>query len=368
MAVSNKLGHAVIVVVGLFAAALVTTDLRSHVVELVRHLRSGNWEVMTDRSTVEKMVRAKYADSALWAITFPAASGQAYPLDDMNRKESVQQLGQQSQADEPNLRPNAAPLQKTYGGFLAQALLELAIRPDSGGNDPLSQLAGELTRNAAGPRKPLDPAVYGQAQAFLAKLPKTDLLKKALDDYNDFGPSRGLDFLAYEVATTPSYDNPGAWDAKALTLEQMGKCKAKVSSSADPKQQVDANVALLPRLLEIDLDRLWLSDALLDSLLAARNPLTSKYFQQSGDLRVIPKRLWVLLPQDAWIEPLKESDRTQIVGWGKDNTCCRVVCNDATFDLAPTSFRENKDATYTVRRSDQSPLLYAIVGRRRAGR
>jgi hypothetical protein len=367
MAASNRLGHTAILVVGVLVAILVTTNLRSHVAELVRHLRSGNWEVMTDRSAVEQMVRAKYADSAAWTITFPAASGHAFPLDDKNRKDSVQQLGQQSQADGPNLRFNAASLQSTYGGFLATALFELAIRPESGVNDPLAQLADEMTRNMAGPRKPLDPALYAQAQAFLAKLPKTNLLKKALDNYNDFGPSRGLDFLAYEVATSPSYDNPGAWDIKALTLEQIGKCKAKVSSTANANQ-VDADIALLPRLLEIELDRLWLSDAFLDSLLAARNPLTSKYFQPNGDLRVIPKRLWILLPQDARIEPVKESDRTQIASWGNDNTCCRVVCKDATIDLAPTSFRENKDATYTVRRSDQSPLLFAIVSRRRAGR
>ncbi len=367
MAAANTFGHVVILVAGVLGAVLVTTDLRIHVAELVRHLRSGNWEVMTDRSSVERMVRAKYADSAAWAITFPAASGQAYPMDNENRKESVQQLGQQSLADEPNLRFNAASLQTTYGGFLATALLELGIRPERERNNPLARLADELMRIPATPRKPLDPALYAQAQASLAKLPKTDLLKKALDNYNDFGPSRGLDFLAYEVATSPSYDNPGAWDAKALTLEQIGKCKAKVSSSADPKQ-VDAEVALLPRLLEIELDRLWLSDAFLDSMFAARNPLTSKYFQPNGDLRVIPKRLWILLPQDARIEPVKESDRIQIISWGKEHTCCRVVCNDATIDLVPTSFRENKDATYTMRRSDQSALLFAIVSRRRAGR
>ena len=311
-------------------------------------------------------MRAKYSDSAAWAINFVAASGQSFPLNDSGRRETVRLLGQQALAESPNLRFNSTPLQVAYGGFLAQALLELAIRPDAQDSAPLRRLASELTRTSTGPRKAIEPAVYSQARDYLAKLPKTDLLKKALDDYSDFGASRGLEFAAFEVATSPSDDNPGAWDSNAQTQPQAGKCKAKVKSLSDEKEQADANVALLPRILEVDLQRAWLSDAVIDSVFEEKGSLTSQYFQVNGDLRVIPKRFWVLLPEDAWIEPANDSDRSQIVGWGRDSTCCRVVCNDLTFVLNPTSFRENKDSTYTARRSDLSPLLYAVVSRRRA--
>lgn len=219
-----------------------------------------------------------------------------------------------------------------------------------------------------GPRTPLDPALYAKAQDHLARLPKTSLLKQALNAYDEFGRGRSLDFPAFEVATMPSDDAPGSWDIQAQVLPQLGKCKAKVSSRADPQQHVDANVALLPRLLEVSLDRRWLSGALLDSVLEQKGPLTSRYFKRDGELRVIPERFWVLLPEDAWVEPARDSDRAQITRWGKESTCCRVVCNDATFELAPTSFRENKDSTFSLRRSDQSPLLFAVVSRRRAGR
>jgi hypothetical protein len=366
MALSRTIGHLIILIVGVLASIAVTTDLRLHVVELVRHLRSGNWEVMTDRGTIEQIVRAKYSDSAAWAITFAAASGQSFPLTDARRRETVMLLGQQALAESPNLRFNSTPLPVSYGGFLGKALLELAIRPDAGNSDALRRLASEFARTSTGPRKTIDPAVYSQAQDYLAKLPKMDLLKKALSDYSEFGPSRGLAFAAFEVATSPSYDNPGAWDSHAQTLAQVGKCKAKVKSLSDEKELADANVALLPRILEVDLERPWFSDALVDSALEKRGPLTSEYFQLNGDLRVIPKRFWVLLPEDAWIEPVSDSDRSRIIGWGHDNTCCRVVCDGFTFVLSPTSFRQSKDSTYTARRSDLSPLLYAIVSRRRA--
>lgn len=367
MAASSKVGHLAVLVVGILASIFVSTELRTHAVDLIRHLRSGNWEVMTDRSTVEQIVRTKYADSSTWAINFAAATGQSFPLNNAGRRETVRLLGQQAMADSPNLRFNSAPLQVTYGGFLAQTLLELALPSKGEGVDPLRQMADELIRPVNGPQIPIDPTLYAKAQETLSKLPKTSLLKKALSDYDEFGRGRSLDFPAFEVASVPSDDAPGAWDAGAQTLPQLGKCKAKVSSLADPKQQVDANVALLPRLLEVSLDRRWLSGALLDEVLEKKGPLTSKYFKLEGDLRLVPERFWVLLPEDAWIEPGKDSDRAQVASWGKDNTCCRVVCSDGTFDLAPTSFRENKDATYTVRRSDQTPLLYAIVSRRRAG-
>lgn len=366
MAASSKVGHLAILAAGVLASILVSTDLRTHVVQLIRHLRSGNWEVMTDRSTVEHFVRTKYADSSAWAINFAAASGQSFPLNAAGRRETVRMLGQQAMADSPNLRFNSAPLQTAYGGFLAQTLLELALPSKGQAADTLRQMADELIRSAGGPQTPIAPTLYAKAQETLATLPKTNLLKKALSDYDEFGRGRSLDFPAFEVATVPSDDAPGAWDAGAQTLPQLGKCKAKVFSLADPKQQVDANVALLPRLLEVTIDRRWLSGALLDEVLEKKGQLTSKYFRLDGDLRLVPERFWVLLPEDAWIEPGKDTDRAQIVSWGRDNTCCRVVCNDSTFDLAPTSFRENKDATYTVRRSDQSPLLYVIVSRRRA--
>lgn len=366
MAASSKIAHLGILAVGVLASILVSTDLRTHALELIRHLRSGNWEVMTDHSTVERIVRTKYADNSTWAINFAAATGLSFPLNTEGRRETVRILGQQAMADSPNLRFNSAPLQTTYGGFLAQTLLELALPSKGQDADLLRRMADELDLPAGGPRTPINPTLYAKAQETLATLPKTNLLKKALSDYDEFGRGRSLDFPAFEVATVPSDDAPGAWDAGAQTLPQVGKCKAKVSSLANPKQEVDANVALLPRLLEVTIDRRWFSGALLDEVLRKKGPLTSKYFKMDGDLRLVPERLWVLLPEDAWIEPGTDTDRAQIVVWGRDNTCCRVVCNDGTFDLAPTSFRENKDGTYTVRRSDQSPLLYAIVSRRRA--
>lgn len=362
----NKLGHFVVLVVGVFACVLVSRDLRTHAVELVSHLRSGNWEVMTDRSTVEKIVRNKYADSSTWAVSFLATTGQSFALHAAERRETIRSLGRQSIADSPNLRFNSAPLQHDYGAFLAQALLELALPAKREDANLLRRYAEDLINTSGSVRTLSDPELYSRAQDVLANLPKTSLLKKALSDYDEFGRGRSLDFPAYEVGTLPSDDAPGAWDVSAQTLPQLGKCKAKVSSFANSGQEIDANVALLPRLLEVGFDRRWISNALLDEVFERRGPFTARYFHASGHLRLIPERLWILLPEDASIAPDTDDDRKQIVSWGRDNTCCRIVCNGEIFDFSPTSFREHKDETYTLRRSDRSPLLYAIVSRRRA--
>ena len=156
MAASSKIGHIAIFAAGVLASILVSTDLRTHAVELIRHLRSGNWEVMTDRSTVEQIVRTKYAGSGTWAINFAAATGQSFPLNSAGRRDTVRLLGQQAMADSPNLRFNSAPLQTTYGGFLAQTLLELALPSKGQDADPLLQMADELVRPAGGPQTPID--------------------------------------------------------------------------------------------------------------------------------------------------------------------------------------------------------------------
>ncbi|PKA29564.1 hypothetical protein CWR41_06415 [Cedecea lapagei] len=366
MAILSKTGHFSILIAGVIISFLVTTDLRKHTAELVRHLRSGNWEVMTDRNTVEKIVRAKYTDSAAWAINFVAASGQSFPIDDASRRATVRLLGQQTLAESPNLRFNSYSLSAVYGDFLSQALLELAVHtapPEAG---PLKLLASELAKHYIGPAPAINLSLYSRAQATLAKLPNTNSLKKALKDYNDFGRGQSADFPAFEIGSVPSDDAPGAWNTAAQTLAQSGKCRAKVSSRSDPTHEIDANVAFLPRLLEVSFDRPWISNVLLDEALAGRGPLISKYFAADGPLRLIPERFWVLMPEDAWLEPANEPDRAKLREWGKDNTCCRVTCPGTIADLSSTSFRENKDSTFTVRRSDQAPLLYSIVSRRRA--
>lgn len=368
MKASKRLWHIAVLLIGIVTSVSISKDFQSHTLELLRHLQSGSWEIITDQSAIERLVRTKYAGSEKWAIHFTAASGQSFVLGESVRRETIRNIGHQTLEESEFLRFNSTYLYTSYGGFLAQSLLELTIPKSSNSTDPILLVVKELTKNSVGdPLPQIDPAHYSRAQDALAKLPNSSLLRKALSDFDEFGRGRSIEFPPYEVATVPSDDAPGEWDQQATTLPQSGKCKAKISSIADPNSQTEVYVALLPRLLEVNLDRRWLSDALLDEALGRKGPLTSKYFAFDGELRLVPSRLWVLLPADVWIEPETEKDRAHIVNWGNDNNCCRIVCNESAILLSPTTFRENKDKTFTLRRADKSPLLYAIVSRRRLG-
>lgn len=362
------LAHAAIFAAGLLVSFLAARPLWQHTAVLVDHLGSGSWEVMTDRAAVEQIVRAKYGDTPAWAISFASASGASFPLDTAFRRDTLTQLGQQTLAESATLRFNATSLQTAYGGLLAQTLLERASPAAPQDASLLRRLADSLRDPGTQARPAPDPTLYERAQAILSSLPRTDVLTQALKQYEEFSQSRSPDFPAFDVAAIPSDDAPGAWDAGAQTLPQLGKCKAAVAALNDVTNGIEANVAILPRLLEVAIERPWLSDALLDRAQAGAPAVYRTYFGEGGELRLIPARLWILMPEDARIEPADEAGGARIRAWARDGSCCRVTCSGDIIDLGSGSLRTNKDGSYTMRRVDRTPLLYAIVSRRRATR
>ncbi|MFV3368550.1 hypothetical protein ACNFH5_10270 [Pseudomonas sp. NY15435] len=361
------LGHVLIVFFGALAGAFLSKDFRAHVLELVHHLQSGNWEVVTDNAAIESIVRKKYEDSSKWVVSFAATSGEAFSLDTTSsRRDTIRSLGRQTLAESVNLRFNSTSLQAAYGDFLSSSLLELSGDSFDSNGDPLRRLADELQRRYAGRPTPIDFSLYEKAQQRLAALPNTETLKKAIKDYGEQGVGISFDFPAFEVASMPSDDAPGAWNKGALVLPQSGKCRAKVMPSSDPNESIEANLAFLPRILEVSLERAWISSDLLDKKSIENGQLTSGYFESDGSLRVIPERIWVLMPENAWIQADSELDGKKLRSWGEGNVCCKVTCAGLVANLSPTSFHANPDATFSMRRADQIPLLYAIISRRRA--
>lgn len=352
-------------VVGVCLGILVSGPFLRHALGLGRHLSSGDWEVVSNKPYLDEYLRGKYkGQSAEWNVSFLAGSGRAYSLLPRHRHDTLREIGHATLRDTTSLLFTTTPLPVAYGALLQDALrkIEEVLDPTSG--SALRALERSIRRSVDHRTGKLDLDATRKAQEVLSRQSKTSVLRQALQSYSDFADARGLDFPSFEVGSDPPFDSPRAWDASSVVLPQQSRCRGVVSTLGDATDTVEASVVSYPRLVEVSLDRRWLSDALLDELASSRGS-SFVQFQQDGPLRLIPKDLWVLLPEAITITPLESRHAPLVDAWIVEGTCCRISCSDTSVRLSPDSVRRQQDGAYFGIRSDVEPVLYAIASRRR---
>jgi hypothetical protein len=361
----KKLLPRVITLTGILLVLLVSSGFRAHLTALARHLASGDWEVVSNKPYIDEYVRSKYSGgSSAWEVAFAAGSGRSFSLRPEHRQNSIAEIGQSTLADEPVLRIGATPLPVAYGALLQDALGEIADGLDRPSGNAVRRLIASITFGVEQKSGYIEPWAYERANTVLAKRPQTDLLRQALSAYEEFAGSRGLEFPSFAVGTDPPFDSPNAWDNAAVLLPQQGRCRGRITSLGNDSGIVEADVVSQPRLVEIRLDRRWMSDALMDSL-SNRPGRAAREFSQQGELRLVPSRFWVLMPEVVTFSLADPAGAAVVQRWASDGTCCKVVCLDSDVRLSPLTVRRQRSEAFVGIRADVDPMLYAVVSRRR---
>jgi hypothetical protein len=285
-------------------------------------------------------------------------------MTDIAREETLQTLGNWSLKDSPGLSNNLAPLWVTYRAFLTSALLEVAQNASRKDSTAVKRLVANI-RHEGTPESTTTEHQYEAAQRILAKLPRTDTLRNALESYRLY-ERESLGQPAFSVATEPEYDVENAWDSAAVLLEQESKCRAKVTPTGGTDNAISATMTVYPRVVEVQLKRPWLSDELLDNYERRTSSTTSAFFGGSDRrLGVIPSRLWVLMAEEVQFDVASTDDRHAMERWAKESRCCTATCDELSMSLNPLNAFRIKDGTYRLRRAAAVPLLFAIVSRKR---
>jgi hypothetical protein len=343
-------------------------DIRIHAGALLQHLQSGSWEVVSSRPYLEQYIRRNYeADPSAWDLTFAAGSGYSYPLDDVQRESTLKDLGQAAFADIGTMREHSTPLPSSYGHLLAQRVSEIAENVDERRDaEQLRHAANKVESNVLeGTRSPSAEGYRG-AQKILSRLPKGDLLAKALKAYSDYELSRGIDFPAFQTALDPSFAV-----TTSVVLPQAGRCRGAVRSTGQSTDQATADISVLPRLGRFHIQRPWVSDALLNETSQSTRAGTpiGLHFSLNGDLRIIPDTLWILMPDQIEFNGVDQKDVAEITQWIANSTCCRIFCESSAFDVGPPGgVQQLVKGTFRAVRTDLPPQLYAVASHRRTAR
>lgn len=349
---------------GIFGVVLASGPLVLHALELLWHLKSGSWEVVSDKPYIEQYVRSKYEGAAKWDVAFVAGSGRSFSLQTEHRRDSIAEIGLGTISDSGGLRFGTTPLQVAYGELLQSVLRTVGAGLDRRGRQTIGGLVDSIAQSIGINPGYVDPEVYRRANQLLSKRPQTDLLRKALSDYGEYARSRGREFPAFQVGTVPSFDAASAWDAAAVVLPQQGRCLGQATSLGAETDAVEADVAVFPRLVEVNLDRRWMSDALLDSV-DAYGGESALQFAPGGNLRLVPARLWVLLPERVTFV-VQDAEKEDVVSrWVGDGLCCRIRCESISLTIGSQNLRRDSKGALSGTRSDLPPLLYALISRRR---
>lgn len=356
--------HLSLAIVGILSVYFLSADLRSHARELKAHFLSGNWEVTTNRQSVESEIRKKYPGSD-WSIQFVGGSGQAFSLDPKFRESTIQTIGQKTLNDNSSLSFYSSPLSGSYGDFLADSVLELSRTASPHKQGPLEKLAIMLEDNTPWTRQKRYAENYKRAREILSQLPNGNSLRHALDDYLTFEKGMGPVFPSFPVATQPAYDRDGDWNQQSQALEQEAKCRGTISPLYGTPENILASISISPRVVEVELIRPWLSDTLLDSRSRTGTDLSNRYFNNAGSLRLIPSQMWVLMDDKLMFDLDDASNHDRVAKLSSANNCCKVACDTVSFSLKPDSIRSPKIKSFSGLVDNGTPLLFAIVSRRR---
>jgi hypothetical protein len=329
-------------------------------------VNSGNWDAKTDRPLIEKYVRTHYADLAdRWKLYFVGGGGNSFPLTKSDGLRTITEIGHRSISDSSALNFYGNPLYAAYGHLLSQLLYALEPpREDARAQDALRELALAFERRIRKPEQIVDQASLNRVNGILAKLPRTNVLKEALQSYEEFSRSRGLDFPRFPVSSNPAFDGARTWDDFSVVLPQSARCLGSVASFASPDVQLSADISFSPRILEVELARPWLSDELLNQAARDERANVREHFNFRGDLSIIPWRFWVLMPDQISFKLIQPSDSDMLKKIMDDGICCNVVCGTENAPLDPLKLVSSA-GYWRSYRSDKAPLLYAIAAQSR---
>lgn len=357
-------GRLLIGLAGLIVTSLVTRPVARHVVELERHFTSGNWEITTDKTSIESRIRAEYGgDPTRWSISFVGGGARSFPLTPAYRSDTVEYIGQRALYDVPQLQFRSSVLPSTYGDFLSDEVLSLGHTRRAADSQLLTRLS-RMLKGRFVDRSISYAETYRRGEQILSGMPSTSSLVKALDQFRDYDLSLGV-FHAFQVFTIPPYDAADAVDAHGVTLEQSDRCLAQVGPIDSAEPDVQAYISRFPHAVEVELTRHWLSDELLDRTLANRSDVATTYFGVDGPMRVIPFRLWILLPDEVRVDLRTSGKPDSIKKWSNSFLCCRVTCGQTVVQLAPATVTLAGQEVLRGREAGMDPTLFAIVSRHR---
>jgi hypothetical protein len=361
--------HLGIAAVGCIVVFLSTGSMRKHAAELAAHFSSGNWEVTTDEAAVETSLRAQYGDPRRWSIHYVGGTSNSFPLAMQYRQETFTDIGQSTSDDSEVLNLRFGFLPEAYGDLLSDLLHERE-QPDYVDTDPIRKLADFLGSKKYNISTP-SPELYKKSQRVLARLPNTAPLMRALASYRDYSASTSY-FPDFQVFTLPPYDNDDllAANTRAIEDKKTGKCTGQVAQTEGKEPSIPSNIERHPRVLEVQLQRLWLADELLDNSAKSHGRIADKYFGVSGSLKNIPSAVWILMADDLHIDPVTESDATIINNWRSSGDCCQVTCAGVTVTLSPTTITplDARKKSWSGVVAGSTPSLFAVISRHRVAR
>ena len=316
--IASKALLLVVTIGGLAVLLIAAWPFLAHIAELNKHFRSGSWETISDRAALQSLIERKFYDRSRWLVSFPAGSAQALLFDAKDRDETLRSIGHGSVSDQAGFVLTGETLPEDYRSLL----------------DSIDH--------------------------------KYDGLASAWTDFNAYALGKGALFPAFDVFSTPAYDNEGALVANTVVLaQQSGKCVGEIRSVDANPSKASGTISTYARVLEIKLQRPWLSESLLDSASRSDNPHISAFFHPNGPLTNIPDRIWVLMPDRITIRGAADSDSQAISTWVQDRVCCQVVCPGLDARLSPSTLHFQADKAVIGNRQGVEPLLYAIISRRR---
>jgi hypothetical protein len=359
--------HLAIAAVGCIVLFLLTGSMRKHAEDLKVHFSSGSWEVTTDEAAVETSLRAEYGDRRKWSIHYVGGTSNSFPLAGQYRQETFTQIGQSTSDDDEVLNLRFGFLPEAYGDLLSDLLHAREQTTGYVDADTIRKLADILGSKKYKLSNP-SPELFKKSQRALSRLPNTEPLMRALASYRDFSATTAY-FPDFQVFTQPPYDNDDLMAVSTRSIEdkKTGKCIGQISQIEGKEPSIPSNMERHPRVLKVQLQRLWLSDELLDNSASLRGEISEKYFGVNGSLKDIPSSVWVLMADDLHIDPISQSDSTTINNWRSSGLCCQVTCAGVTVTLSPTTITplDAQARAWSGIVAGSSPTAFAVISRHR---
>lgn len=353
-----------------FTVPRATKDVRVHLVRLWRHAQLQRDELLS-ADKLERLVRRRYY-TVDWQVQLVAGTKDRYPLGTkLERRSTLERLGRGTISEGPLLTLSANKLPDAYRGALVDTVVALGVdtRREVKGDSIaalLSVLRGQSSYSIGTAEYV---KVLKRAQTVLGELPETSVLRNALLNFRFDALASSPYFRSFSVNTDPLWDSDGAWSRHGVTAWNYGKTERirlqRVSSS---DEELVAYAIVAPRYVEIQLERPWLSEELLDNLQrnsAARPRL--HFSSATGRLHLLPQKLWLRLGDEFLLTVEPPADVDRIEQWARVGVCCRIFLNEAKLDvvLDGASLRRIRQGTYLAHGSDRQPELFAVISKRR---
>jgi len=319
--------HIMLAVVGIISLYAVSSGLRKHISLLLRHMvASGSWAVKGASESIDQRLHATYdGRENEWRVSYVGGGANLFDLSDSSRAETIRALGKSTIADADVARTVPSGLTAAY-----ESLLDLAK------ND----------------------SAVDQRRLAMARINLSTFRQPHLYELEPYDVQTSS---AKEVSLAPLKSNE-------TPFEQSARCRAEVIPlGAKPAmlRNYSATVTLTPRLREEVLARPWLDETILDQASGSKASRVRDMFIRKSSLNLVPKILWILLPEEVEIEFDSLDQANSVASLHTQGRCCTVVCETQSFDVDPSTLSPKGELGLTGTRGGLPPILYAIVSQRR---